>query len=102
MALRALTTAPPTMWFSYLSSEISTNLRASSERVEIGMLAKSCCLAVGATFAAEPLLRALAAWTCGAVFCAHNGQPQNEGKIRRRTRAEERFMSTGPFLKTRE
>src|SRR5713226_5477943 len=102
MALRALTRAPSTMWFSYWSSEISTNLRASSERVESGIVPKSCCLAIGATFAAELLLRALAAWTCGAGFCAHSGQPHNEGKIKRRTRAEERFMSTHPFLKTRE
>src|SRR5713101_219963 len=97
MALRALTTAPSTMWFSYLSSEISTNLRASSERVEIGMLPKSCCLAMGATLAAELLLRAFAAWTCGVGFCAHSGQPHNEGEIKRRTRAEKRFMSKYPF-----
>src|ERR1700730_6491387 len=98
MALRALARAPSTMWFSYLSREISTNLRACSERVETGMLPKSGCLAIGATFAAELLLRALATWTWGAEVCAQAGYPNSDGKIRRRTRAEKRFIEPTPLL----
>src|SRR6266404_9137480 len=99
MALRALARAPSTMWFSYLSREISTNLRACSERVETGMLPKSCCLAIGATFAAELLLRVLATSTRGAEVCAQAGHPKNKGKIRRTTRAEKRFiLSTHLYL----
>src|ERR1700737_686760 len=94
MARRALPRAASTIWFSYLSSEISTNLRASSERVETGMLPKSCCLAIGAIFAAGLGLRALVTSTRGAEFCAQAGCPQKEGKIRRRTRAEKRFIGT--------
>src|SRR5258706_13968702 len=101
MALRALARAPSTMWFSYLSREISTNLRACSERVETGMLPKSCCLAIGATFAAELLLRALATSTCGAEVCAQPGYPHNEGRIRRRTRAEKRFIEHTPLIERR-
>src|SRR4029077_11787235 len=98
MALRALARAPSTTWFSYLSKEISTNLRASSERVERGMLPKSCCLTVGATLEAELLLRAVAGARCDAEVCAHTVVAHNEGKIRRRTRAEKRFMSIDPFF----
>src|ERR1700730_4295148 len=99
MARRALPSAPSTMWFSYLSRAISTSLRASSERVETGMVPKSCwCLALGAILAAELLLRALAASTRGAEVCAQAGYPSSEGKIRRRTRAEKRFMSTHLFV----
>src|SRR6267378_2034266 len=98
MALRALARAPSTMWFSYLSSDISTNLRACSERVETGMLPKSCWWAMGATFAAGLLLRALATSTRGAEVCAPAGYPNNEGKIRRRTRDEKRFIEHTPLF----
>src|SRR4029077_14239123 len=98
MALRALARAPSTTWFSYLSSEISTNLRASSERVETGMLPKSCCFPAGGVFGSELLLRALAGSMWGAEVCAHTVVAHNEAKIRRRTRAEKRFMSIDPFF----
>src|SRR4029077_14048629 len=91
MARRALTSAPSTMWFSYLSRESSTNLRASCERVETGILPKSCCLELAAILEEELVLRALATSTRGAESCAQAGQPNNEGKIRRRTRTEKRF-----------
>src|SRR6266403_4013896 len=63
------------------------------------MLPKSCCLAIGATFAAELLLRVLATSTRGAEVCAQAGHPKNKGKIRRTTRAEKRFiLSTHLYL----
>src|SRR5260370_32705070 len=101
MARRALLRAPSTMWFSYLSRESSTNLRASLERVETGMLPKSCCLPAGTILAEELVLRALATSTRGAELCAQAGQPSNEGKLRRRTRAEKRFMGTHLSLSER-
>src|ERR1700726_4237711 len=98
MARRALTRAASTLWFSYLSSESSTNLRACAERVETGMLPKICCgRAMEAIFAAEVVVRALATATRGAGVCAQAGTPHREGKSRRRTRAEKRFMSTHLF-----
>src|ERR1700676_5555969 len=98
MARRALTRAASTLWFSYLSSESSTNLRACTERVETGILPKSCCCrAMGAILAAELVVRALATATRDAELCAQAGTPHREGKNKRRTRAEKRFMSTPLF-----
>jgi len=71
------------------------NLRASSDFVASGIVAKSCCGTgvTGWVFAPE---REAAFSAIGVGACAHPSAANSEGKIRRKKGAKKRFMTKHP------